>query len=62
MKTQVYIWGESRYEICAIPKNKKRVAFLGVLAIPFIVTLGTNWIYLLGVSILFKIKPLWLFQ
>ncbi|KKK48589.1 hypothetical protein LCGC14_3143600 [marine sediment metagenome] len=62
MKTQIYIWGNRRFEVCKIPKNKKKVGFLGVLAIPFILTLGTNWLYLLGVNVLFRIKPLWIFQ
>lgn len=43
-------------------KNKFKVVALGVLAIPFIVTPFSNWVYALGVGVLFKINPLWVFK
>lgn len=43
-------------------KNKFKVAVLGVLAIPFLITPFSNWVYLVGLNLLFKINPLWVFK
>lgn len=45
-----------------IPKrNKKKLLIIGILAIPFLVTPFTNWIYFLGIKTLFKLNPVWVY-
>lgn len=43
-------------------KNKKKVGLLIGLAIPFLLTVGTNWIYLVGLKLLTKYRPLWIYN
>lgn len=43
-------------------RNKKKLAFLGVLAIPFLITPATNWLYVLGLGVLTKVSPLWVYN
>lgn len=62
MKTQIYTWGNRRYEVCAIPKNKKKVGLLGILGLTALVTPGTNPIYLGGLKLLTKYNPLWVYR
>ena len=42
--------------------NRKKQILLLVAAVPFILTIGTNWIYLLGLKMLSKFNPLWIYN
>lgn len=46
-----------------IPKvNRKKQLLLLVAFVPFFVTFGTNWLYFLGLQVLFKLNPLFIYQ
>lgn len=62
MNSETWTWGESNYELYQPIRNKKKLALLGTLSIPFILTIGTNWIYALGLGVLNKYKPIWIYQ
>ncbi len=57
-----YKWFGQEYETYTPVKNKKKLGFLGILAIPFLVTPFTNWAYLGGLAILSKLNPLWVYN
>ena len=42
--------------------NRRKQVLLLVAAVPFILSLGTNWIYLLGLKLLTKFNPLWIYN
>jgi len=43
-------------------KNKKKLLLLGLAAIPFLLTIGTNWMYFVGLKLLTKFNPLWIYR
>ncbi len=43
-------------------KNKKKLGLLGILAIPFLLTPFSNWLYFGGLTLLQKLNPLWLYK
>ncbi len=42
--------------------NRKRQIGLIIAFIPFLLTIGTNWLYFIGLHYLFKFKPLFIYQ
>jgi len=62
MNSQRWTWGESDFELYVPIRNKKKLALLGGLSIPFVLTIGTNWIYMIGLGILNKYNPLWIYR
>lgn len=42
--------------------NGKKQAALLIATIPFLLTVGTNWIYFVGLKLLTKYNPLWIYQ
>ena len=62
MISKKYIWGNRTYNLYTPQKNKIKLMILGVLAIPFLLTPFTNGFYLLGLKLLFKLNPLWVYN
>ncbi len=42
--------------------NRKKQILLLAGFIPFFLTVGTNWIYLIGLKLLTKFNPLWIYK
>ena len=60
-----YILTGYRHPSCKLYKpkvNRKRQIPLFLAAIPFLCTVGTNWIYFLGINLLFKLDPIFLYR
>ena len=57
-----YTWGNFQGETYKPTVNRKRQVGLFLAFIPFFLTVGTNWMYFVGLKYLFKFKPLFLYQ
>jgi len=62
VNTIKYKWGQGVYTLYTPQVNRKRQGLLIVAFIPFLLTIGTNWLYFVGLRILLKLNPLFLYK
>jgi len=57
-----YKWGDRSWEFYKPKVNRKRQIILVLSFLPFFFTIGTNWIYFVGLKLLLKLNPLFLYK